>query len=397
MAAAPQRIVMVGTAFDTKGGIASVLDGYRRAGLLERWPVDYVATHRDGTAAEKLLRAVDGLVVLLALLCRYPRAILHVHGASRASFWRKSVFMALALAARWPVIFHLHGGGFAGFYENECGRVGRALVRFFLDRAACIVVVSSRWSAWMRGVTRNPNIQVVENGVSLPPPSGLAREPATLVFAGRCCEGKGLYDLLQAMVALRRGPGRVRLECLGDGDLDEVERAIASMGLVDRVRVHGWVDAPTRDAMFARATAVVLPSHAEGLPMALLEAMAAGAPVVATAVGGIPDLVVDGHNGLLVPPADPRALEGAIRRLLSDPGLRRRLGAAARETVASKHTVERAIDRLGAIYADLGVGRKEAAERRPQAGSDASRQTAPPVSGLLSPVSPFSRRQREPT
>ena len=355
MARAPSRVVMIGTSFATRGGVASVVDGYRRAGLFERWPIDYVATHRDGNALEKLLKAIDGIAVFFALLCRHPRAILHVHAASRASFWRKSGFMALALAARWPIVFHLHGGGFATFYEKECGPIARAIVRFFLDRAASIVVVSERWNQWMRGITRNPRITTIANAVPLPPPAQKPREAALVAFTGRCSEGKGLYDLLQACLALRRGFPKLRLECAGDGDLDEAERAIASMGLADRVRIHGWIEPAHRDELLARATVFVLPSHAEGLPMSLLEAMAAGCPVVATAVGGIPDLVSHGVNGLLVRPGDTQALVDAIARVLADPKLARSLGRAARATVAARFTPERSLERLGQIYTALGL------------------------------------------
>ena len=355
MARAPSHVVMVGTALETRGGISAVIDAWRRAGLFERWPVDYVVSHRDGIGLEKFLKAVDGYAVFMALACRHPRALLHVHSASRRSFWRKAVFMALALVARWPVVFHLHGGGFREFYESECGPVRRALVRFFLARAACIVVVSERWGAWMRQVTRNPRIAVIPNGVALPPAADAPRQPARIAFHGRCCEGKGIYDLLQAMLGLRRQFPEVRLDCAGDGEVDEVERSVAALGLADRVRVHGWIGPQRRDEMLAQAAVFVLPSHVEGLPMALLEAMAAGCPVVASAVGGIPDVVADGVNGLLVPPNDPRALQAAIARLLSDPALARRLGAAARDTVASRYTVEKSVERVEQIYQSLGT------------------------------------------
>jgi glycosyltransferase involved in cell wall biosynthesis len=357
MARAPSRVVMLGTSFRTRGGVAAVLETYRAGGLFERWPVDYVATHRDGSKLEKFLKAVDGVCVFFALLCRIPRAVLHVHSASRASFWRKSFFMAFGLAARWPVVLHLHGGGFKTFYEEECGPVRRAIVRFFLARAAAIVVVSDRWAAWTSRVTRNPRVLSIPNAVSLPALGGAKREPALLVFAGRCSESKGLYDLLQAGLLLRRELPKLRIECAGDGDLDEVERAIATMGLADRVRVHGWLEPRRRDELLARAGIFVLPSHAEGLPMGVLEAMAAGCPVVASAVGGIPDVIEDGVNGLLVPAGDTQALAAAIRRLVGDPAFAGRLGAAARATIAARFTTEGMLGRIEQLYISLGIDR----------------------------------------
>ena len=357
MARAPSRVVMLGTSFATRGGVAAVVETYRDARLFEGWPVDYVATHRDGTKIEKFLKAIDGVCMFLALLVRIPRAVLHVHCASRASFWRKCFFMAPALLARWPVILHLHGGGFATFYAQECGPVRRAIVRFFLDRAAAIVVVSDRWAAWVKGVTANPRVVTIPNAVRMPLPERVRREPALVVFAGRCSESKGIYDLLQAALMLRRELPRLRIECAGDGDLDEVERAIASLGLADRVRLHGWVGPQQRDELLARAGVFVLPSHAEGLPMSLLEAMAAGCPVIATAVGGIPDLIRGGVNGLLVPAGDTEALAAAIRRVVDDPAFARSLGEAARATIAARFTIERMVERLEQLYGALGVDR----------------------------------------
>lgn len=362
----PSHVVMVGTSFETRGGIASVLQTYRASGLFDRWPVDYVATHRDGSHLLRFLKAIDGFFVFVALLCRHPRAVLHVHSASRASFWRKSVFMALALLARWPVIFHLHGGGFATFYDAECGPLRRAFVRFFLDRASCIVVVSERWCAWMHRATGNPNVVTIANPVALPPASA-ARETATVAFVGRCSREKGVPELLDAAAILMKRFPAMRLELAGDGSPGEVEARAASLGIAERVTLHGWIGPRRRDEMLARATVFVLPSHAEGLPVSLLEAMAAGCPVIASDVGGIPDVISDGFNGLLVPAGDAKALARAIDKLLSDPALAFAMGRAARATIASRFTAHRAVERVGRIYSNLGVpSGAEQRESRPR-------------------------------
>ena len=122
----PSHIVMVGTSFETRSDTGAALRAYRDAGLFGRWPVDYVVSHREGSWLVRALKALDGLLVFFAMACRHPRAVLHVHSASGASFWRKALFMALAMLARWPVVFHLHGAGFATFYDVQCGPVRRA-------------------------------------------------------------------------------------------------------------------------------------------------------------------------------------------------------------------------------------------------------------------------------
>jgi glycosyltransferase involved in cell wall biosynthesis len=351
----PSHVVMLGTSFETHGGISSVLQVYRAAGLFDRWPIEFVATHRDGGFVRKLLQVLAALGAFLGLLVRHRRAVLHVHSASRASFWRKSVFMALALAARWPVIFHLHGGGFATFYDAECGPVRRAIVRFFLDRASCIVVVSQRWCAWMHRATRNPRVIAIANPVPLPAAQATAREPALVAFTGRYVQSKGVLELITAVAGLAPMVKGLTLECAGSGDVEAIGARAEALGIADRVTLHGWIGREARESLLARATVFVLPSHAEGLPMSLLEAMAAGCPVIATGVGGIPDLIVDGVNGLLVPVGDAPALAAAIHRVVRDRAFAAHLGRAARETVKRRFAPERSLAPLEALYAQLGL------------------------------------------
>ncbi|MGL6280351.1 MAG: glycosyltransferase, partial [Gaiella sp.] len=160
---------------------------------------------------------------------------------------------------------------------------------------------------------------------------GVPDETVLLAFAGRLTSQKALPDLLQAMAAV----GEVTLLLLGDGpDRPELERLTAALGLDDRVRFLGG---GTRDdvlRLFAAADVAVLSSSWENFPHTVVEALAVGAPVVATAVGGVPEIVVDGENGLLVPARDVDALRAALERIARDPELRARLAERAAPSVA---------------------------------------------------------------
>src|SRR6185503_11879463 len=217
--------------------------------------------------------------------------------------------------------------------------------------------VSERWSAWVRGVTSNRRVACVPNAVAMPRPQPVRREEPLVAFVGRCEESKGILDLIEALAQVRVAIPEARLECAGDGDRDMLAGHADAFGVAHGVRALGWVDPGCRDRLLARAAVFALPSHAEGLPMSLLEAMAAGCPVVAASCGGIPDLVVDGVNGLLVPPGDVDALACALHRLLVDRGLAQRLGNEARATIARRYTAEAALERLEQLYTGLGVRR----------------------------------------
>jgi glycosyltransferase involved in cell wall biosynthesis len=350
-----RRIVMLGTAAQTRGGIAAVVAAWRDAGAFERWPVDYVATHCEGGAAAKLAIAARGLRRFLALLAEHRRVLVHVHCASRASFWRKSLFMAIAHAARCPVVLHLHGGDFVRFYEEECGPLRRRVVRHFLRRAACVIGLTERWRDWLAQASGNLGVVCIPNPVRVPA-APASREPRRVVlFLGRIEDAKGIPELLRSFAALRLAVPGVQLVCAGAGDIEAARRRAEALGVAEAVRFPGWIGAAEKRAWLARAALLVLPSRAEGLPMSLLEAMAAGVPVVASAVGGIPDLVHHGVNGLLVAPRDSLELLRALRRLLREPALAARLGAAGRETVRARHAPERVLERLGTVYRALGV------------------------------------------
>ncbi|MGH8707234.1 MAG: glycosyltransferase family 4 protein [Burkholderiales bacterium] len=346
---------MLGTAFETRGGIAAVVNAYRAQELFARWPIDYVPTHRDGGTLRKLMTAVKALLKVLGLLARHRRVAMHVHSASRASFWRKSIFMAIAMCAGSPVILHLHGGGFARFYETECGAIGRRIVRFFLDRAACVIVLSERWRAWIAGVTENERIVCIPNPVPGVEARPQPRRGDTVLFVGRVERGKGIFDLLDAVCALRSSIPGIRLVCAGEGDLQAVARYAERLGIGEAVELTGWIGPADKQSWMRRAAVFVLPSYAEGMPMSLLEAMAAGLPVVATRVGGIPDVLADGVHGFLFTPGDTAQLERLLRSLMRDPELGNRMARAAREAVRLHFSPDQVVRQLEEIYAGLGL------------------------------------------
>ena len=364
---------MLGTDLGTHGGISAVVRTWAEHGLFERWPVEYIATHREGSRLRKLGVAIAAFLRFAFLLLRYRHAVVHVHGASRASFWRKAPFMALAHALGAPVVFHLHGGGFRRFYARGCGPIGRRVVRHFLDRAAAIVVVSDRWAKWIGEVSTNRHVVCIPNPVRLDATAPAACAGSLIAFCGRVERAKGVHELLEAVARLVPTMPNVRVEIAGDGDLEGVARHASGLGIRGHVHLLGWIDGERRDELLARARVFALPSHAEGLPVALLEAMSAGCAVVATHVGGIPDVVTDAVDGLLVPARNPVALERALRQLLADDALAARLATNARATVAARFSPERAMERLDNLYAELGARR---APTRPAAAARRLQETS---------------------
>ena len=168
---------------------------------------------------------------------------------------------------------------------------------------------------------------------------------------------KDLVSLVRAMALLAPRHPALHLLLVGRGPCDEALAAAArELGIADRVHFAGYQPAVPNPHQYLDIS--VLCSLHEGFPNAIIEAMAAARPVVATNVGGIPDAVAHGETGLLVEPSDPAALAAAIGRLVEDPGLRARLGEAGRERARADYRADAVLDALTALYLTVTTGRR---------------------------------------
>lgn len=352
---ARRLIIMLGTAPETMGGVSAVVNVYRQAGLFDRWPIVYIPTHRDGTRTKKILTFILAWFRFCGLLITGRVGWIHVHSASRASFWRKLAFLVPAFLGHKIVIFHLHGSAFPEFYENECGRISKWLIRYVLRHVRVRIALASLWKTWLEQVSGLP-VHVLFNPVVIPGLPLHKESPIpVLLFLGRLGTAKGTFDLLRATHQLVQSFPDLKLVCAGDGDVEGVRRYAHELGIGQNVVTPGWVRDKDKEHLLGEAWVYVLPSYSECLPMSVLEAMAAGLPVVTTTVGGIPDAVTDSVEGLLVEPGDVALLERSILRLLRDNELRARMGEAARHKATQRFSAESVVAQLELIYREIGA------------------------------------------
>lgn len=324
--------------------------------LRARYRLISVCTYRDGARRQKALQAAAGLARLVVLVVARRPELAHIHSSWGASFVRKGAAFAICRLARLPVVFHVHGGAF----EQAIGGTGlrgalrRSAIRWVLGGARAVVVLTPGWAERIGGWTRIRRIVVVPNAPDLTVPVERCPSPPDqplLMYLGHLFRHKGIFELIEATARLRGVHPGLGVVIAGTGPHEAEARArIAELGLDGVVSLPGYLDQAAKAALFARASCLVLPSYHEGLPLVLLEGMAAGVPAVATAVGGVPELADDGVHALLVPPRDLPALVGALGRLLADPALAERLTANGRRRVQERYTPEALATRVGAIY-----------------------------------------------
>ncbi|MGQ0654368.1 MAG: glycosyltransferase family 4 protein [Betaproteobacteria bacterium] len=348
------RLVMLGAATETRSSIAAVVNAYRTHGLFKRWPVDFIATHCDGTAGQNAALAIRALRDLGMKIGEHRGVAMHLHTAPGWHFRRDAVYMSAAAAMRCPLLLQLHGAGFEAYYDGAAD-AERLAIRFFLRRAACVAVPSESMRTWVRGIVRAANVHVVPHPVGFSEQPAIEERPNVILFLGRLDASKGILDLLEAVAGVRATVPDVRLACAGDGNRIGVARYAERLGIADAVKFTGWVGPSGKRSLLETAAVFALPSYDEALPMSLLEAMAAGVPAVVTPVGGIPEIVVDGVSGLIVAPGDKAGLQRALQKLLIERRLGARLGATARESARARFSPERALPVLEELYRTLGV------------------------------------------
>jgi glycosyltransferase involved in cell wall biosynthesis len=364
------RVVVVAQATPALGGIASFAE------LLVTSPT--IAATADVTLLNTTRQAVrtagrftaGNAVHALQDAARVFRAargadVVHIQSAPGRllPLLRMFLLCAAARVGGARVLCHVHSGRING--GNPEGFHPTRAFRFVLGRMGfveAVLTVSRAGAETLRPLLpARTVVEWMDNAVdvSAAPSASPGQEPVVLLFVGTLSRRKGLAELAEAAAALRdEGVPGWSLEVIGgpaevgEDEAEQMRRAFLDRGLGDAL-LGPRSPVEVRQLM-AGAGALVLPSHWEGQPMVILEAMSCGLPIVSSTVGAIPDVVRDEVDGLLVAPRDVPALTTALRRIVEDGDLRSRLGSSAQRRAREKYDVTVLAQRLSAFYSPRG-------------------------------------------
>lgn len=349
------RILMVGPDRGVHGGISAVINNYYEAGLDSMVDLKYIGTMREGSRGKKLFIAAAAYLKFLFALGNCD--IVHVNASSDNSIMRKSFFIRAAYRHNKKIVLHQHGGDFKNYFENQISDKRREYLRNILDMSDVMLVLTSSWKEYFSGITDAGKIRVFPNCVSVKKEMdagrvdfGAGRDMNRILFLGRVCKDKGIDELLTAVSEIGSVNKDVKL-CIGGIYEDENYRSKIEGS--KNVQFLGWISGKEKERYLRECGVFVLPSYYEGLPVSVLEAMAAGCVVVASEVGGIPDVVTDGVNGILVPPKDTEALKNALLRVMDDDSYADKLRVSAYEKVRDNYSSSASVEKLVNIYTSL--------------------------------------------
>jgi glycosyltransferase involved in cell wall biosynthesis len=370
------HIASVGPSLCIKGGISRVIE-LISTHLPDKICVRHIATFNRYTGdkganpSDRGSRIGQGMIYLLSLvqtmsLALGRRTVFHVHFAGRGSLLRKGMICVLLRFFRCQYAVHSHVAD-TNLFSAWLPRKGRQLLLWGLSGAGRVIVLTQFWHDYYSSLLRLPpdRLLLLPNPADLPKtiPDRSKRKRLGVLFLGRIGVRKGAFDLVRAFAGL---PEDLRSFChltvAGDGDTEQVRALATELGCLDRVSIPGWVGKAEVERLLVESDVLVLPSYAEGMAMALVEAMSWGLPVVTTSVGGAAEFLEQGSNCLLVVPGDVCGITTAISELARDSDYRLQLGNAARHTI-SRFSIDTYVCTLTGVYEELaaGLGKQDSA------------------------------------
>lgn len=300
-----------------------------------------------------IVRVVRGVLAGLFAFLRFAWLrrpdVVHLHTSQDLSFYRAGLY---ALYARYiwkrPVVLHVHGSSFDEFLESAPLPVALFQSAVF-GSVTDVIVLSEYWASVLAERVPQSKIRVLPNAVDTDSfPVEIDTEQPRIVFVSNLIERKGVNELVTASEELlERTDEPVEIDIAGDGPLSGSVERLADEH--EAVEYHGYVSEKHKAELLAEGTIYVLPTYAEGLPIAMLEGMAAGNAVVSTPVGAIPEVIGE-ENGYLVPPGDADALADALLELVSDPE-RRSMAETNRRVAEERYGWDTILEELETLYA----------------------------------------------
>ncbi len=316
---------------------------------------------RQETLPGKLWRLMSSPFALALQILRRNVTAVHINTSMNASaFWRDLAYLLIAKLSGTRIIYQIHGGE-SPLRFCRGNRLMESLLRTCLRLPDAVVVLSQFELASYRRFVPGQEIVLLPNSIDITPYAHLKRDNdplqtgLRLVYIGRLARAKGLHDALGGMARAQAKGIQVTLVIAGSGpDEEPLRQRVRQLGLDHTVRFVGPLFDTDKLGLYEHADVLMLATyHAEGLPYALLESMAAGVPAITTRIGGIPDVMVDNVHGIFVPPHDEKAICRAIEKLANDPALLAEMSDACRRRIAHSYTIERMAGNFSLLYSKI--------------------------------------------
>lgn len=315
----------------------------------------FIPTFEGSSSVDKIKAFIKGYFQLRKELKKGHVDVAHIHMSHKGSFSRKYYIHRLCRRYGVADIIHLHSSGFVGFYDNASENKKKK-IRSLLTECSCVVALGKEWEERVKRIAPDAKIEVMNNTVHIPDMcTNQNVDCVNFLYLGVLVKRKGVIDLLKAIKNLKDNglldEKKAAFNIGGTGECEaELRNYVKENSLASYVSFLGWVAGEEKIKQLQTNQVLVLPSYNEGLPIAILEAISYGMPVVATDVGSVAEAVHNGENGFLYKAGDIDALTEALNGLISSDSLRTKMGDNSRKLAENTFGEAMYFDALDKLY-----------------------------------------------
>lgn len=347
------RVLMCGNHPKNTGGMSSVIQQIRTYNWGEHnVKLKFIPTFYPGNNFVKVFYFSFAFIRVLTQIIFVKPDIVYMHMSYKGSFTRKySIHLLCKLLGRKDVI-HLHGSEFLQWY-NKLNNKKQNKVKKLLRECDCFIVLGEKWKNIIEKIEPKAKTVVINNSVCIPEAITKWNETFLLIFLGVLIPRKGLKDLLNAISQLDT-KNNFKLIIAGTGEQEkELKEMTELLSINDKVEYVGWLDAIAKIQLLKKSQVLVLPSYNEGLPIAIIEAMSYGLPIISTDVGDISTAVIHGENGFLFRPGDVDTLTSLLDQIINNRVLWEKFSARSKGIAKEKFSEYIFFEKLTDIFADI--------------------------------------------
>lgn len=310
--------LIIGPSSKRKGGIAAVIKMYQKY-----IGADYFfSTDFQSTLLTFLFFPIKLFFLVIKLFNNKKIQLVHIHGSSEGSFYRKYIIFLIVKAYNKKIIYHLHSGRFEKFYYNSNSFIKRR-IRKVINEVDCVIILSLPQKKFIQIEFEPKKVEILGNiitPVKQPRPKlNTENNKIKFLFLGKIFKQKGIYELLDCIVEdYEFFSSKSEFYIAGSGD-EKKMKTYKNLDTKKLINFIGWVDEKQKKVLLDKVDILILPSYSEGLPVSIIEAMSHGCAVIATKVGGIPQLLKNDINGKLIKPKSKESIKNAILFYIENP------------------------------------------------------------------------------
>lgn len=311
---------MIGNSPKVKGGITSVINLIlKKDWTKENIDMHFIPTFNGGNFLYKIIYFIIHFFLITSFLKTNKNASIYMHISYKGSFIRAYLIEKYCFKKHINVIVHLHGSQFDKWYYKSGPRLKRK-INSFLVESNNIIVLGNKWEKIIQSIEPKAKTTIIENAVFIPAQKVAWNGTLNILFMGVLIKRKGIFDLVDVLDKLNQDSNlKYTLLIAGSGPEEKELKHVFNEKKLHNVQFLGWIKEEEKEAIYRKAQMMVLPSYNEGMPMALLEAMSYGLPIVSTDVGDISSLICNGKNGFLVKPGDAYGMVNGIKFIFNNP------------------------------------------------------------------------------